>query len=72
MQIIKDYSKPNDIVADFFLGSGTTCVAAKELGRQYIGFEIDKEFYDIAKKRLNGINANGQTSIFTDTEQLEM
>ena len=68
-EIIKDYSNENDIVADFFLGSGTTCVAAKELGRQYIGFEIDKEFCDISKNRLKGINANGQTSIFTDFEE---
>lgn len=55
-----------DIVADFFLGSGTTCVAARELGRKYIGFEKDKEYYKIASDRMNGINKNGQTSIFTD------
>jgi len=61
-------TKENDVVADFFLGSGTTCVAAKELKRQYIGFEIDQEYYKIAKDRLNGITANGQTSIFTDVE----
>jgi site-specific DNA-methyltransferase (adenine-specific) len=67
--LIKNSSKENDIVADFFLGSGTTCVAAKELGRQYIGFEIDREYYEIAKNRLNGITANGQTSIFTDFEK---
>lgn len=69
-KIINDYSNENDIVADFFLGSGTTCVAAKELNRQYIGFEIDKQYYDIAVKRLNGINANGQASIFTNFEQM--
>ena len=55
---------------DCFLGSGTTCVAAKELGRKYIGFEIDKDYYEIAKKRLNGMTANGQTSIFTNFEEL--
>lgn len=65
-------TQPGDIVADFFLGSGTTCVAAKELDRQYIGFEIDKQYYDIAKNRLNGINKNGQTSIFTEFEQMEL
>jgi DNA modification methylase len=64
-------TQENDIVADFFLGSGTTCVAAKELKRRYIGFEIDKQYFKIAKDRLNGINKNGQTSIFTDFEQLE-
>lgn len=65
-------TQPNDIVADFFLGSGTTCVAAKELERQYIGFEIDKEYYKIAKDRLNGITANGQMSIFTDFENKQI
>lgn len=65
-------TQENDIVADFFLGSGTSCVAAKELDRKYIGFEIDKEYFNIAKNRLNGITAGGQISIFTDTNQLEL
>lgn len=69
--LIINSSRENDIVADFFLGSGTTCVASKELNRQYIGFEIDKKYYEIAKNRLNGITADGQMSIFTDLEQLE-
>jgi len=69
-RLVNNHSEENDIVADFFLGSGTTCVAAKELNRQYIGFEIDKQYYDIAKNRLNGINANGQQSIFTNFEQM--
>ena len=59
-------TKPDDIVLDCFCGSGTTCVAAKETGRRYIGMEIDKEYWKIANDRLNGINANGQMSIFTD------
>lgn len=69
--LIINSSNADYIVADFFLGSGTTCVAAKELGRQYIGFEIDKDFYDIAQKRLHGITANGQQSIFTMLEDEE-
>jgi len=70
--LIKNSSKEDDIVADFFLGSGTTCVAAKELGRRYIGFEIDEEYYKIAKDRLNGVTANGQTSMFTDFSKLDI
>ena len=54
------------VVLDAFAGSGTTCLACKETGRKYIGMEIDKEYYKIAVNRLNGINANGQQSIFTD------
>ena len=63
-------TQSNDIVLDCFCGSGTTCVACKETGRRYIGMEIDKEYWKIANDRLNGINANGQTSIFTDFEKL--
>lgn len=45
-------TQPGDIVLDCFAGSGTTCVAAKELGRQYIGIEINPDYYEIAKRRL--------------------
>lgn len=57
-------TQPNDIVLDCFLGSGTTTVACKEIGRHYIGFEIDKKWFDIAQNRLNKIDANGQLSMF--------
>ena len=63
-------TQPNDIVLDCFCGSGTTCVAAKETGRRFIGMEINEKYYKIAVDRLNGINANGQTSIFTDFEKM--
>lgn len=69
-QHIINSTKENDIVLDCFCGSGTTCVAAKELGRRYIGMEIDPEYHKIAVDRLNGITANGQTSIFTDFDNL--
>lgn len=44
-----------DLVADFFVGSGTTAVASKYLNRKYIGFEINKDYYDSAKKRLSNM-----------------
>ena len=69
--LIINSTKPNDIVLDCFCGSGTTCVAAKETGRRYIGMEIDKEYWKKANDRLNGINANGQMSIFTDFGKVE-
>ena len=59
-------TQPNDIVLDCFSGSGTTCVAAKELGRRFIGIEIDERYHKISVDRLNGICANGQTSIFSN------
>ena len=42
----------NQIILDPFAGSGTTLLAAKQLNRKYIGFETNKEFYDIANHRL--------------------
>ncbi len=49
---IKLFTEPGDIVIDPFLGSGTTCVAAKELGRSYIGIEIKEEYYQIAQSNV--------------------
>lgn len=63
-------TKINDIVLDCFCGSGTTCVASKELKRNFIGIEIDSKYHKIATDRLNGISANGQTSIFTNFEEM--
>ena len=74
LEIIKNFainsSKENDVVLDCFCGSGTTCVACKETGRRFIGMEINEKYYKIAVDRLNGITANGQTSIFTNFEKL--
>ena len=49
---IKGSTKPGDVVLDPFIGSGTTAVAAKELGRNYIGFELQQDYIDVAYKRL--------------------
>lgn len=53
-QIIEDYSE-DGIVFDPFLGGGTTALACKQIGRDFIGCEISKEFYDIANERLNAV-----------------
>jgi len=68
---ILTWTNENDIVLDPFMGSGTTCIVAKNNKRQFIGFEIVEKYYDIAKDRLNYIKKNGQTSIFTDFDLLE-
>lgn len=63
-------TQENDVIADFFLGSGTTAVACKEINRKFIGFENDEKYFKTAKDRLNGITKHGQTSIFTDFDSL--
>ena len=50
--LITNSSLRGGVILDCFMGSGTTGVAAKELGRSFIGIEIDKEYYEIAKKRI--------------------
>jgi len=51
--IIERASKENDIICDPFLGSGTTCIVAKELNRRFIGIEIDKEYCIISSERIS-------------------
>lgn len=51
-KLILASSKPKDLVFDPFLGSGTTSVVAKKLGRRYVGVEVDKKFACIAEKRI--------------------
>jgi len=54
-KIIELSSNEGDIINDPFLGSGTTAVACKELGRRYIGIEISPEYCEIARRRINAI-----------------
>ena len=46
------WSEPNDIILDPFAGSGTTGVAAVQLGRRFLGFEINQEYCDLANQRI--------------------
>lgn len=50
--IVRDYSRPGDLVCDPFAGSGTTLLAAVTEGRRAVGAEQKREHYDIAAKRL--------------------
>jgi DNA modification methylase len=50
--LIKTYTSENDIVLDFTMGSGSTGVACKNLNRQFIGIELDKNYFNIAKERI--------------------
>ena len=52
-RLIQLYSFKEDIVLDPFCGSGTTCIAAHMIGRHYIGFDINKNYVNLAKKRIS-------------------
>ena len=51
--LIKSYSNEGETVLDFTMGSGSTIVAAKNTGREFIGIEMDEEIFKIAEERLN-------------------
>jgi len=51
--LIKLFTKENSVVVDPFLGSGTTAVACKHTNRRCIGVELNKEYYEICKERVN-------------------
>ena len=51
-RLVKLHSLKGDTVLDLFMGSGTTGVACKHLKRNFIGIELNKEYYKIAKKRI--------------------
>jgi site-specific DNA-methyltransferase (adenine-specific) len=53
--LIKTYTNENELVLDFTMGSGTTGVACKNLNRKFIGIELDKNYFNIAEKRINDI-----------------
>ncbi len=72
-KLVKHFSEPGDLIFDPFVGSGTTCLAAKRLGRNYIGIDISEEYCQIARDRLAAEQAGltvkemkkGQKGLFT-------
>jgi len=53
---IKTYTNEGETVLDNCMGSGTTAVACLNTGRNYIGFEMDKSYYDLSLERIKSIN----------------
>lgn len=53
--LITNSSTKDDIVLDPFMGSGSTGIACLESGRKFIGCEIDKKYYDIAREQIEKI-----------------
>ena len=52
--LIKTYTNEGDIILDNCMGSGSTGVACVNTNRNFIGFELDKKYFEIAKNRIGG------------------
>lgn len=61
-EILADFTKPGETVLDPFMGSGTTGVAAVQMGRPFIGIEMNPVYFELACKRIE--NAQRQGSLF--------
>lgn len=60
--ILHNYANPGDRILDTHLGSGSSAIAAHQMGFDFVGMEIDKDYYDAAVKRFN--NAKMQQTLF--------
>ena len=58
--LIKTYTKENEVVLDFTMGSGSTGVACMNTNRKFIGVELDNNYFDIASKRIEEACFNAQ------------
>lgn len=57
--LIKTYTNEGDLVLDNCIGSGTTAIAALNTNRNFIGFELDKGYFDIANQRIDSVIKGG-------------
>lgn len=65
--MVRTYSNPGDTVLDPFMGSGTTAVACAMERRNFIGFEIDENYFNLANKRLRDLT--GPFKLYGDIGQ---
>lgn len=54
-EIIKIYINKNELILDFFMGSGIIGIVFLKLKRKFIGIELDKKFFDIVSKRISDV-----------------
>ena len=65
--LLKNYAKPGDKILDTHVDSASSLVACYEYGFDFIGFEIDKDYYEAAQKRLQAVMS--QVSMFREVHQ---
>jgi site-specific DNA-methyltransferase (adenine-specific) len=57
--LLDTFAKPSDTILDTHVGSASSLVACRETGHKYVGFEIDPDYYRMAKERLDAAEAQG-------------
>lgn len=60
--LIEKYATPDDLILDTHVGSASSLIACHQTGHKYVGFEVDKEYYRLAKNRLD--QETSQMNIF--------
>lgn len=55
--ILSNYASPGDKILDTHVGSASSLIACYDLGFDYVGFEIDEEYYRLASERLEAVKA---------------
>ncbi|MBL4951121.1 site-specific DNA-methyltransferase [Neobacillus sp. YIM B02564] len=63
-EIIKIHSNENDIILDCFMGSASTAVASTLQNRKWVGFELEREYYELANKRLEQIQLEDDLEMY--------
>lgn len=69
-EIIRIHSNSGDLVLDPFMGSGTTAISALNSGRNYIGYELDKSYFDILINRIAEHTGNHSKKILIEKDDL--
>ena len=63
-RLIELYSFKRDVVLDPFMGSGTTAISALKAGRNYVGYEINEQYVELANKRIASYKDNEAITLF--------
>jgi DNA modification methylase len=67
--LIKTYTNEGDLVLDNCMGSGTTAIACMNTNRNYIGFELDKGYYDIILERIKNHKPDVKPDVIQESKQ---
>ena len=69
--MVEQWCKPESVVLDPFMGSGTTGVACVKLGRKFIGIEKEPKYFDIAVKRIERALSEERSSLFPVAKEIQ-